>query len=114
MNIKNHVQLVGHLGAAPEVKTLENGTRFVRFAVAINQTYTNKRGEKVTTTQWHNITAWGMLVNIATRILHKGSHVTIDGKLVTRNYSDKDGNKRTSTEVVANEFFVMNKIKQAA
>src|SRR3954463_4167957 len=107
MNIKNHVQLVGHLGANPEIKILENGTKLARFAVAINETYNTKKGEKVTNTQWHNVVAWGSLANIAERILHKGTHVTIDGKLISRIFSDKLGNKRTSTEIVANELMVL-------
>ncbi len=106
MNIKNHVQLVGRLSANPEVKILENGSKLARFAVAINESYTNKKGEKVTNTQWHTITAWGSLANIAERILYKGTQVTIDGKLVNRTFIAKDGSKRTSTEIVANELFV--------
>lgn len=106
MNIKNHVQLVGRLSANPEVKILDNGSKLARFAVAINETFTNKKGEKVSNTQWHTITAWGSLANIAERTLYKGTQVTIDGKLVNRTYTGKDGSKRTSTEIVANELFV--------
>ncbi|MBA3681588.1 MAG: single-stranded DNA-binding protein [Bacteroidetes bacterium] len=106
MNIKNHVQLVGRLSANPEVKILDNGSKLARFAVAINESYTNKKGEKVTNTQWHTITAWGSLANVAERILYKGTQVTIDGKLVNRTFIAKDGSKRTSTEIVANELFV--------
>jgi len=106
MNIKNHVQLVGRLSANPEVKILDNGSKLARFAVAINESYTNKKGEKVTNTQWHTITAWGSLANIAERILYKGTQVTVDGKLVNRTFIAKDGSKRTSTEIVANELFV--------
>ena len=114
MNIKNHVQLVGHLGANPEIKILENGTKLAKFAVAINETYNNKKGEKITNTQWHNIVAWGSLANIAERILCKGTHVTIDGKLVSRNYSDKQGIKRTATEIIANELMVLHGINKVA
>ncbi len=114
MNIKNHVQLVGHLGANPEIKILENGTKLARFAVAVNEIYRRKTGEKVASTQWHTITAWGSLANIAERILQKGTHVTIDGRLISRNYSDKQGNNRTSVEIVANELFVNNKMHRAA
>ena len=106
MNIQNHVQLVGRLSANPEVKILENGSKLARFAIAINETFTNKKGEKVTNTQWHTITAWGSLANVAERILYKGTKVTIDGKLFNRNYIGKDGSKKTSTEIVANELFV--------
>jgi single-strand DNA-binding protein len=108
MNIKNHVQLIGHLGAAPEMKTLDNGGKLARFSVALNETYTNKKGEKVVNTQWHNIVAWGGLATIAERILQKGTHVTVDGKLVSRSYTDKEGVKRNTTEIVANELLVLN------
>lgn len=114
MNIKNHVQLIGHLGANPEVKILDNGNKLARFSVAINETYTTKKGEKVTNTQWHNIVAWGSLAGIAERLLHKGTQVTIDGKLFNRIYTDKQGVKRTSTEIIANELFVINNTNKAA
>lgn len=114
MNIKNHVQLIGHLGANPEVKILDNGNKLVRFAVAINESYTNKKGEKITSTQWHNIVAWGNLANVAERLLFKGSQVTIDGKLSNRAFTDKQGNKRVTTEIVANELFVINNVNKAA
>ena len=106
MNIKNHVQLVGRLSANPEVKLLDNGNKLASFAIAINDTFINKKGEKVSTTQWHKITAWGSLATIAQRILCKGTQVTIDGKLVNRSYTAKDGSKRVSTEIIANELFV--------
>ena len=114
MNIKNHVQLIGHLGANPEVKTLDNGTKLAKFSVALNETYTSKNGEKVINTQWHNIVAWGGLATIAERILQKGTHVTIDGKLVSRTYTDKEGIKRNNTEIVANELMVINNLNKVA
>jgi single-strand DNA-binding protein len=106
MNIKNHVQLIGRLGANPEVKILDNGTKLARFAVAVTETYTTKKGEKVNDVQWHSIVAWGNLANIAERLLFKGTQVTIDGKLFNRSYVGKDGQKRQVTEIVANELFV--------
>ncbi len=114
MNIKNNVQLIGHLGANPEVKVMDNGSKLARFAVAINETYTNKKGDKVTNTQWHNVIAWGNLAGIAETILHKGSRVTIDGKLISRTYIDKQGVKRTSVEIMANELLVINNVNKAA
>ncbi len=114
MNIKNNVQLVGRLGSEPQVKTLDNGGKMARFAIAINETYTTKNGEKVSDTQWHNIVAWGGLATIAESILKKGTQVTIDGKLFNRTYTDKQGVKRTSTEIVANELLVMSFTKNAA
>ncbi len=107
MNIKNHVQLIGRLGANPEVKVLENGNKLARFSIAVSETYTTKKGEKVTDVQWHAIVAWGNLAGIAERILQKGTQVTVDGKLFNRTYMNKEGAKRTNTEIVANELLVL-------
>jgi single-strand DNA-binding protein len=106
MNMKNHVQLIGRLGANPEVKILENGTKLARFTLAVTETYTTKAGEKVNDVQWHSIIAWNNLANIAERLLQKGTQVTIDGKLLKRVYTNKDGLKLSVTEIVANELFV--------
>jgi single-strand DNA-binding protein len=106
MNMKNHVQLIGRLGAKPEVKILENGSKLARFSVAVTETYTTKTGEKVNDVQWHSIIAWNNLANIAERLLQKGTQVTIDGKLLKRVYTNKDGLKLSVTEIVANELFV--------
>ncbi|MCA0430469.1 MAG: single-stranded DNA-binding protein [Bacteroidetes bacterium] len=105
-NIKNHVQLIGRLGAEPQIKILENGNKLAKFTIAINNMYTNKQGEKVKNTQWHNVITWGALANITERLLHKGVQVTIDGKLLNRQYTDKTGITHTNTEIVANELFV--------
>ena len=105
-NIKNHDQLIGRLGANPEVKILDNGSKLARFNIAVTETYTSKNGEKVNNVQWHSIVAWGSLANIAERILQKGVQVTIDGKLFNRNYINKSGLKQNSTEIIANELFV--------
>jgi single-strand DNA-binding protein len=107
--IKNRVQLIGNLGAAPEVKTLDSGNKLAKFAVATNDRYTNKKGEKVEETQWHNVVVWGKLAGIAEQILEKGSEVVIDGRIQTRNYVDKDGVKKYFTEIVAGELLLINK-----
>jgi len=114
MKIKNHVQLVGRLGANPEVKVLENGNKLARFNIAVTQTYKTKSGEKVTNVQWHSIIAWGNLAGIAEKILQKGTQVNVDGKLFNRSYTNKEGLKRSSTEIVVNELFVFTKTAQAA
>ena len=107
--IKNRVQLVGNLGATPEVKELENGNKMARFAVATSDSYTNKKGEKINETHWHNIVVWGKLAGIAQEFLKKGSQVAIDGKLTTRIYNDKEGIKKYFTEIIANEFLLLDK-----
>jgi single-strand DNA-binding protein len=107
--IKNRVQLIGNLGGSPEVKTLESGSKVARFAVATSNYYTNKNGERVTETQWHNIVMWGKLASIAAKALQKGSQVAIDGKLCTRNYEDKEGTKKTFTEIVASNLLLITR-----
>ncbi|HWY11354.1 MAG TPA: single-stranded DNA-binding protein [Bacteroidia bacterium] len=111
MTIKNRVQLIGNLGAAPEVKNLDNGNKMARFTVATSDNYTNKKGEKVNETQWHNIVIWGKLAGIAEKYLEKGSQVIIDGKLTTRNYTDKEGVKKYFTEIIANELLMIDNKK---
>lgn len=107
--IKNKVQLIGHLGQLPEVKTVADGKKVAHLSVATNENYKNAKGEKVTETQWHNVVAWGKLAEIAEKYLLKGSEVAIEGKLVNRNYTDKQGIKRYVTEVQANELLILTK-----
>src|SRR5690242_19720311 len=110
MKIRNHVQLIGRLGANPEVRVFENGNKVARFNIAVSETYTNKEGEKVTDVQWHSIVAWNNLAGIAERILQKGTQVAIDGKLVRRSYKAKDGAKRSASEIIAQELLVTRKV----
>lgn len=99
----NKVQLIGNLGNAPEVKTLESGKKMARFSVATNESYRNTKGEKVTETQWHNLVAWGKLAEIVEKYLVKGKEVAVEGKLINRSYNDKEGNKKYITEIQVNE-----------
>ena len=105
--LKNKVQLIGNLGNNPEIRTIENGKKMARFSVATNETYRSAKGEKVTETQWHNLVAWGKVAEIAEQFLSKGCEVAIEGKLVSRNYTDKDGVKRYVTEVQVNEVLML-------
>jgi len=105
--LKNKVQLIGNLGNAPEVKTLDSGKKMARFSVATNESYRNAKGEKVTETQWHNLVAWGKLAEIAEKYLGKGKEVAIEGKLVSRSYNDKEGNKKYITEIQVNELLML-------
>ena len=106
--LRNSVRLVGNLGMDPEIKNFDSNKRLVRLSLATNESYKNDKGEKVKETQWHNIVIWGAQAKFAEEMLKKGDEVAIDGKLASRNYVDKDGNKRYVTEVVANEFLKMN------
>jgi single-strand DNA-binding protein len=107
--LKNKVQLIGNLGNAPEVRNTESGKKLVRFSVATNEQYKNAKGERVTETQWHNIIAWGKVADIAEKFLVKGTEVAIEGKLVNRNYMDKEGNKKYVTEIQVNELLMLGK-----
>jgi len=105
--LKNKVQLIGNLGNAPEVRTTETGKKLVKFSVATNEIYRNSNGEKVKETQWHNLIAWGKLAEIAEKYLLKGTEVAIEGKLINRNYTDKEGNKKYVTEIQVNELLLL-------
>ena len=106
--LKNKVQLIGNLGNAPEVKKTENGKKLAKFSMATNETYRNAKGEKVTETQWHNLVAWGTVADLVEKYLTKGTEVAIEGKLVNRNYLDKEGNKKYVTEILVNELLLLS------
>jgi single-strand DNA-binding protein len=112
--LKNKVQLIGNLGNAPEVKNTENGKKLARFSMATNETYRGRTGEKITETTWHNVVAWGKVADIAEKFLTKGKEVAIEGKLINRSYSDKDGIKRYVTEIQVNELLLIGGEKPAA
>ena len=105
--LKNKVQLIGNLGNTPEVKTLESGKKMARFSVATSESYRNAKGEKVTETQWHNLVAWGKVAEIVEKYLGKGKEVAIEGKLISRSYNDKEGNKKYITEIQVNELLML-------
>lgn len=103
----NKVILVGNLGKDPEVRHLDNGRAVANFSMATSESYKNKQGERVTTTEWHNIVLWTPLAEIAEKFLKKGNQVYIEGKLTTRSWDDQDGNKRYTTEVVGREMTLL-------
>lgn len=107
--IRNKVQLIGNLGQAPDIKVIGDGKKVAHLNVATNENYKNAKGEKVTETQWHSVIAWGKLAEIAEKYLVKGTEVAIEGKLINRNYTDKQGIKRYVTEVQANELLILTK-----
>lgn len=107
--LRNKVQLIGNLGNAPEVKTLDGGNKLARISIATNESYKNSKGEKITETQWHNVIAWGKTAEIIEKYFTKGLEVMVEGKLVNRNYTGKDGIKRYVTEVEANELLILSK-----
>jgi len=108
-NVRNKVQLIGNLGNAPEIKVLDGGKKLARMSLATSESYKNAKGEKITETQWHNIIAWDKTAEIAEKYFTKGQEVLVEGKLVNRSYTDKDGIKRYSTEVQASELLMFSK-----
>ena len=112
-SLRNSVRLIGNLGAAPEVKNLENGNKVAKLNLATNETYTNQKGEKITDTYWHNLVVWGKPAEIAEKYLNKGSEIAIEGKLTNRSYTDKDGVKKYITEIVVNDFLMLDKKPQS-
>jgi single-strand DNA-binding protein len=106
--IKNKVQLIGSLSKNPDVRTLESGKKMARFSVATSETYQTGDGAKKTEIQWHNLVAWGKVAETAEKILVKGAEVAIVGKLVSRNYTDKEGVKKYVTEVQVAELLLLN------
>jgi len=104
----NKVILVGHLGKDPETRSLEGGVSVTSFPLATSETY-NKEGRKIEQTEWHNIVMWRGLADMAAKYLQKGRLVYIEGKLRTRSFEDKEGNKKYTTEVVAENFTLLGR-----
>lgn len=107
--LRNKVQLIGNLGMNPEVKVLDGGKKLAKMSIATNESYKNAKGEVVKETQWHNLVAWGKTADIIEKYLKKGSEVAIDGKLMSRTYTDKEGAKRYITEIQVNEVLLLDK-----
>jgi single-strand DNA-binding protein len=108
-NLRNRVQLIGHLGANPEVKTFDGGKTKASVSIATNEVYYNAKGEKIEDTQWHNIVMWGKTAEIADKYLKKGAEICVEGKLTSRSYETKEGEKRYITEVVVSEMVMLGK-----
>lgn len=107
--MKNSVQLIGHVGQEPEIKSLETGKKLANISIATNEVYYRENGDKVEKTEWHRVTAWGKTAEIVEKYVTKGKEIAIEGKLTHRSYDDKDGNKRYITEVIANEVLFLSK-----
>ncbi|TFH38844.1 MAG: single-stranded DNA-binding protein [Bacteroidia bacterium] len=105
----NKVILVGNVGKDPEVHFIEQGVAVARFPFATSETYKSKDGERVTTTEWHNIVLWRGLAEVADKYVRKGSQLYLEGRIKTRSYDDKDGNKRYITEIVGDNMQMLGK-----
>jgi single-strand DNA-binding protein len=108
-SLRNSVKLIGHLGADPEIKTLEGGKVVAKFSLATTENYKNTRGEKVISTEWHRLVAWGKVAELLQKYAHKGTEVAIEGKLMHHSYEDKEGITRYVSEVRVNELLFLSK-----
>lgn len=107
--LRNRVQLIGNVGSAPEILTLESGRKLAKFSIATDEIYKNAQGEKITETQWHNVVAWGSTADFIENFVQKGKQIGIEGKLVNRSYENKEGDRKYVTEVVCNELLLLGK-----
>ncbi len=105
----NKVILIGHLGKDPEVRHLDGNNVVANFSLATTESYMGKDGNRVDQTEWHNIVVWKGLAEIADKYLKKGSLIYLEGRIRTRSWDDKEGNKRYTTEIVANNFTMLDK-----
>jgi single-strand DNA-binding protein len=103
----NKVILVGNLGRDPEVRYTRNGTAVATLNIATTETWTDKDGQRQDRTEWHRVVAWSKLAEIVKEYLSKGQQVYIEGKLQTRSWDDREGNKRYTTEVKADQMVML-------
>jgi single-strand DNA-binding protein len=107
--LKNSVQLIGNIGKDITLATYDKGSKKATIAIAVNEYYTNNKGEKVKQTEWHNLVAWGKTAELMSETLSKGNEIAIQGKLSNRSYEDKEGNTKYITEVIVNEFYKLSR-----
>ena len=107
--LRNSVQLVDNLGRDVEFKNFDSGSSRASSTLATKDFYKNNKGEKMQDTQWHNVVAWGRVAENMNSLLAKGSEVMIKGKLTSRSYDNKEGEKKYITEIVVNEFMTLQK-----
>ena len=105
----NKVMLIGNLGRDPEIRYTASGAPVANFTLATNEVWTNKKGEREERTEWHRIVAFGKLGEICEQYLGKGKQIYIEGKLQTKQWEDREGNKRSTTEIIANNMMMLGR-----
>jgi single-strand DNA-binding protein len=105
----NKVSLIGNLGKDPDIQYLEGNVAVARISLATTETFKDKTGDTHTQTEWHAVVLWRGLAELANKYLRKGSLVYMEGKLKTRSYHDKEGNKRYVTEIMAEQLILLDK-----
>ena len=104
----NKVMIIGNLGKDPEIRYTQAGSSVASFNVATTERFKDKNGQQQDQTEWHRIVAWSRLAEICGEYLHKGSKVYIEGKLQTRKWTDKNGNEKYTTEIIAREMKMLD------
>lgn len=107
----NKAILQGNLGKDPELRTIESGKSVASFPLATNESYTNKSGEKVNITDWHNCVVWGAKADVIAKYVSKGDNILLEGKIKSRSYETKDGDKKYVTEIVVDNFEFLSKVQ---
>ena len=105
----NRVMLIGNLGKDPDVQFLEGNIGVAKFPLATTETFKDRSGKLVSQTEWHTVVLWRGLAELAQKYLHKGSLVYIEGRLRTRSWEDKEGNRKFATEVVGDNLIMLDK-----
>jgi single-strand DNA-binding protein len=103
----NKVMLIGNLGKDPEIRYTTDGTPVAHFSLATSESWTDKSGVRQERTEWHNIVAWNKLADLCKRFLAKGRQVYLEGRIQSREWDDRDGNKRRTTEIVASQMVLL-------
>ncbi len=109
MGSLNKATLIGNLGKDPEVRAIPSGAKVANFSIATTESYTGKDGQKVDKTEWHNIVMWRGLAEVAEKYLKKGSQVYVEGRLQTRSWDDQNGQKRYTTEIIADNMVMLGR-----
>lgn len=109
----NKIILVGRLGKDPEIRYTQSGAGVTNFNLATSENWTDREGQKQERTEWHRVVVWGKMAEVCSQYLQKGRQVYVEGRLQTRQWDDKDGNKRYTTEVVANTVQFLDKAGSA-
>ena len=112
MSSLNKAILIGYLGKDPEIRYTPDGSPVANFSLATSESWTDKNGTRQEHTEWHNIVAWNRLADLSKRFLAKGRQVYIEGRIRTREWNDREGNKRRTTEVIATQLILLGSRSQ--